>query len=134
LIGHTLGHAAVAIRHGEGWRMLAGDAYFHYREMDLKEPWCTPGLRAYQWLMDKDRRARLMNQRRLRELRATHPEVDIFCSHDPTEFQRLARRSMAELPEPVPPMERYEISDSGVRIVRPEDLARHHGGNRPTRH
>ncbi len=130
LVGHTLGHAAVALRRDNGWLLQAGDAYFHYREMDLGAPWCTPGLRAYQWMMEKDRRARLANQRRLRELRARHPEVDICCAHDPTEFQRLAHRPMWELPAPLPPAERYEISESGLHVhPMPGALPGRHDGH-----
>lgn len=91
LVGHTLGHAGIAVQRGEGWLLLAGDAYFFHAEMDPERPWCTPGLRAYQTLMEKDRRSRLANQARLRELRrAQKGLVDIFCSHDVREFERLA--------------------------------------------
>ena len=85
LPGHTHGHAGVAVRGPEGrWLLQAGDAYFHHREMDLHRPWCTPGLRLYQTLMEKDRRKRLANQRRLRDLRRRHgAEVRICCGHDP---------------------------------------------------
>jgi hypothetical protein len=56
--------------------------------------------------------------------------VDICCAHDPVEFQRLAHRPMSEPAPPLPPAERYEISDSGV-YVRPsaEDLARRGDGD-----
>ena len=94
LTGHTLGHAGVALRTRDGWLLQAGDAYFHHREMALTQPWCTPGLRAYQWLMEKDREARLANQARLRQLVAGHPEVAVFCAHDPVEFEGLAQRPM----------------------------------------
>jgi glyoxylase-like metal-dependent hydrolase (beta-lactamase superfamily II) len=94
LRGHTFGHAGVAVkRQGGGWRLLAGDAYFHEREMDLDHPWCTPGLRFYQWMLEKDRAARFENQARLRELRRGHGDaVDLFCSHDVAEFERLSGR------------------------------------------
>jgi glyoxylase-like metal-dependent hydrolase (beta-lactamase superfamily II) len=98
LPGHTFGHAAVAVRAGAGWKLLAGDAYFHHAEMDPLEPHCTPGLRFYQWMMEKDRAARLENQERLRWLRRDHAgEVELFCSHDVAEFERYSGRS-AELP------------------------------------
>src|SRR5690606_19609987 len=98
LIGHTLGHAGVAIRDGERWLLAAGDAYFYADEMDLQHPRCTPGLRLYQWMMEKRRADRLDNQRRLRELHAIRGQsLEIFCSHDVTEFERLAGVS-AELP------------------------------------
>ncbi len=97
LVGHTLGHAGVAVRSAGGWLFLAGDAYFYRREMDPARPSCTPGLRLYQWMMEKDRRARLDNQRRLRALREERgSEVTLVCSHDVVEFEHLAGRSHAE--------------------------------------
>jgi glyoxylase-like metal-dependent hydrolase (beta-lactamase superfamily II) len=94
LIGHTLGHAGVAVDRGvDGWLLHAGDAYFWHGEMEPDQPWCTPGLTAYQAMMEKDRHARLENQRRLRALRRDHGEhVTIFCAHDPTEYERLGAR------------------------------------------
>jgi hypothetical protein len=68
----------------------------------LVRPTCTPGLRFYQWMMEKDRGLRLLNQRRLRELRASNAQVQIHCSHDPVEFERIAGRRMGELPERAP--------------------------------
>jgi hypothetical protein len=50
---------------------------------------CTPGLRAYQTMMEVDRRQRLGNQARLRELSIAHrDEVRIVCAHDPVELER----------------------------------------------
>jgi glyoxylase-like metal-dependent hydrolase (beta-lactamase superfamily II) len=98
LPGHTFGHAGVAIRQDGRWLLQAGDAYFHHREMDLHEPWCTPGLRMYQTLMEKDRKARFANQARLRDLRRRHgDEIEIFCAHDPAEYERLTGHPL-ELP------------------------------------
>ena len=98
LIGHTLGHAGVAVRLESRWLFDAGDAYFYGAEMDTERPRCTPGLRFYQWMMEKDRAMRLANQERLRDLlRAQGSAVDIFCSHDMSEFERLAGVS-PELP------------------------------------
>ena len=95
LLGHTYGHAGVAIeREGGDWLLLAGDAYFFYREM-VPEPGCTPGLRFYLWMMEKDRRARLWNQERLRQLRAAYEdEIEIICSHDVVELEHLTGRSV----------------------------------------
>jgi glyoxylase-like metal-dependent hydrolase (beta-lactamase superfamily II) len=90
LVGHTLGHAGVAVATEGGWLLQAGDAYFHRDEMDVARPHCPPGLRFYQWMMEKNRRARLWNQERLRELRRQHGgEVTILCAHDPVEFEHL---------------------------------------------
>lgn len=92
LIGHTLGHAGVAVDVGGGqWLLQAGDAYFYHAEMNLDQPYCTPGLRFYQWLMEKGRHARLANQQRLRELkRACGAAVNIMSSHDVKEFEMAA--------------------------------------------
>ncbi|HEU4410012.1 MAG TPA: MBL fold metallo-hydrolase [Polyangiaceae bacterium] len=93
LVGHTLGHAGVAVRRDHDWILLAGDAYFYHAEMDPARPRCTPGLRFYQTLMEKDRRARLLNQARLRALRRDQGDkVTIVCAHDLREFERAARR------------------------------------------
>lgn len=95
LVGHTLGHAGVAVRRDDGrFILLAGDAYFYHREIDPVRPYCTPGLRLYQTLMEKDRRMRLWNQNRLRQLVATYGnEVLVVSSHDVVEFERFAGRA-----------------------------------------
>jgi glyoxylase-like metal-dependent hydrolase (beta-lactamase superfamily II) len=93
LVGHTFGHAGIAVQGDDGWLLLAGDAYFFHREMDAAHPWCTPGLRFYQWMMEKNRGDRLANQQRLRELVFRHgDEVTVVCSHDPVEFERSSGR------------------------------------------
>ena len=98
LIGHTLGHAGVAIeRTGGNWLLQAGDAYFYHAEMDLERPRCTPGLRFYQWMMQQDARARIANQHRLRELKRAHGRaVRIMSSHDAMEFERAAHRPVGQ--------------------------------------
>jgi glyoxylase-like metal-dependent hydrolase (beta-lactamase superfamily II) len=94
LIGHTLGHTGVAIDLGERWLLHAGDAYFYAAEMSATRPYCPPGLRVYQWLMQKHGPARMWNQDRLRRLRRSQRDrVRVFCSHDVTEFERLSGRS-----------------------------------------
>ncbi|GAB6197302.1 MBL fold metallo-hydrolase [Lysobacter xanthus] len=94
LPGHTHGHVGVAVRNGGRWLLDAGDAYFHHAEMDPLRPHCTPGLRFYQWMLEKDRSARLGNQKRLRALHRDQPgDIDLFCSHDVLEFERIAGRS-----------------------------------------
>lgn len=101
LRGHTFGHAGVAVRDQDGWLLQAGDAYFHHGEMDLARPHCTPGLRFYQWMLEKDRRARLANQARLRQLKGEHGlEVRITSSHDTVEFEQLAHRALSVPIEP----------------------------------
>ena len=95
LPGHTFGHAGIAIRTPERWLLQAGDAYFYHREMDVAHPWCTAGLRFYQTMLEKDRKARLGNQERLRHLRKAHGfEVEVFCAHDPVEYEHLTGHSL----------------------------------------
>lgn len=91
LRGHTLGHAGVAVQGPDGWMLHAGDAYFFREEVRRPERRCTPGLRAYQKLMEADRPARLRNQARLRAL-SLDPgaRVKIVCGHDAVELEAAA--------------------------------------------
>jgi len=108
LAGHTLGHAGVAVESEGGWLLHAGDAYFYRQEMQPRNPGCTPGLRAYQRLMEKDRGLRLNNQARLRDLARDHGgDVTIFSAHDAVEFETLAGR-----PANVPARLEREISQA----------------------
>lgn len=94
LPGHSCGHAGVAVQAGGRWHLHAGDAYLHHAEMDPLRPHSTPGLRLYQRLMQQNAPARRESQQRLQKLRHDHAgEVDIFCSHDVLEFERLSGRS-----------------------------------------
>ena len=90
LPGHTWGHAGVAIRRDDGrWLLHAGDAYFYRGEMREAQRRCTPGLRAYQRLMEVDAVSRMRNQERLRMLSIDHRDkVDVTCAHDPVELER----------------------------------------------
>ncbi|HEY0027346.1 MAG TPA: MBL fold metallo-hydrolase [Allosphingosinicella sp.] len=91
LPGHTWGHAGVAVDTGEGWLLHAGDAYFYRGEMRGEKRKCTPGLRAYQTMMEVDRAQRLSNQERLRRLSVEKAgEVRILCAHDVVEFEAAA--------------------------------------------
>jgi glyoxylase-like metal-dependent hydrolase (beta-lactamase superfamily II) len=86
LVGHTRGHCGVAVQTKKRWLLLAGDAYFYHGEKQLR-PVCPPGARLYQKMVEADRAARLNNQERIRELVSRHGrEIDVFCSHDLTEF------------------------------------------------
>jgi glyoxylase-like metal-dependent hydrolase (beta-lactamase superfamily II) len=106
LPGHSRGHAGVAtrVRDAEagtgraGWLLHAGDTYFFRHEIDPVAPRSTPGLARFQARLDVDRSARLRNQARLRELAGAHgDEIEMFCSHDPVEFDRYRKR-----PQPGP--------------------------------
>jgi glyoxylase-like metal-dependent hydrolase (beta-lactamase superfamily II) len=100
LAGHTRGHAGIAIQTPEGWLLHAGDAYFYRHEMNSPQRHCTPGLRAYQWMMEVDRKARIYNQDRLHALSLDRSKnVRLFCSHDAIEFEAFADDSTAKTRE-----------------------------------
>jgi glyoxylase-like metal-dependent hydrolase (beta-lactamase superfamily II) len=86
LAGHTRGHTAVAVHGADGWLLHAGDAYFSRGEVHAEKRQGPPLLRAFQTLMEVDRKARLENQRRLRDLARSEPAVHIFSAHDPREL------------------------------------------------
>lgn len=88
LKGHTWGHAGVAVQTSEGWLLHAGDAYFYRDEVRRTERRCTPGLRAYQTMMEVDRASRLQNQARLRDLSLDrNAGVRMICAHDVVEYE-----------------------------------------------
>ena len=94
LYGHSPGHCAIAVDAGERWLLHCGDAYFFEGEVDPAGRRSTRGLDAFQWLTQVDGKERIRNQRRLRELNRDHgDQIDVFCAHDPTEFEALAQRS-----------------------------------------
>jgi glyoxylase-like metal-dependent hydrolase (beta-lactamase superfamily II) len=101
LVGHTVGHCAVAVNTGSKWLLHAGDAYFFHGEMDATGRHCPPGLRVLQTFFEANRRDRLGNQERLRQLAAAQKgQVEVFCAHDVTEWKRLAEAARKR-PEPV---------------------------------
>lgn len=91
LPGHTWGHAGVAVDTHDGWLLHAGDAYFYRGEVRRPDRDCTPGLRAYQTMMEVDRDARMANQERVRVLSVEHRDkVRVICAHDIVEYERAA--------------------------------------------
>lgn len=90
LIGHTIGHAGIAIETARGWLLHAGDAYVHSSEMERASG--LPRMAHYQDILDNDHEARVANRDRLRTL-ACDPDANtrVFCSHDPVELARLQK-------------------------------------------
>lgn len=83
LVGHSAGHAGVAVNTADGWLLHCGDAYFHQGEV-ATPPSCPHGLRIFQSVVQNDGKARRHNQARLRELaRDRGADVRLICSHDP---------------------------------------------------
>lgn len=87
LAGHTRGHAGVAVQSDDGWMLNAGDAYF-FRD-EIESAYCPPGLAQFERIVQMVSAPRKENQQRLRELRRDHPEVTVFCAHDPVELQQF---------------------------------------------
>jgi glyoxylase-like metal-dependent hydrolase (beta-lactamase superfamily II) len=90
LVGHSMGHAGIAVNTAEGWLLHCGDAYFHRDEVATPHS-CPPGLRVFQNLVGHDGGARRHNQERLRELARDHDDLRLICSHDPEQLDALAR-------------------------------------------
>jgi glyoxylase-like metal-dependent hydrolase (beta-lactamase superfamily II) len=95
LVGHSAGHAGVAVRTGEGWLLHCGDAYFHRAEVETPHS-CPPGLRLFEVLVGHDAKARRHNQDRLRALaHERRDDVRLICSHDPDLFDTARNRPAA---------------------------------------
>lgn len=86
LTGHSRGQTGIAIRQGDGWLLHAGDSYFDYREVKQPKRECAPILEVFEFFNQDDKRQRVYNQDRLRQLAATHREVTMMSAHDPFEF------------------------------------------------
>lgn len=92
LLGHTRGHAGIAVKTERGWLLHAGDAYFAHEEVHGRRWRCPPGLALFQTIRETDGHTRIANQRRLRELiRDQHAEVQVLCAHDTTELDAALR-------------------------------------------
>ena len=99
--GHSRGHSAIAVDTGHGWLVHAGDAYFHHcvpvRGDTSGMPWA---LRRIERFIAFDSKSVRANHAILQEL-AKHPDVTIFSSHDPVEYERL-RTASERTPAPEP--------------------------------
>jgi glyoxylase-like metal-dependent hydrolase (beta-lactamase superfamily II) len=103
LAGHSVGHAAIAVRQQQGWLLHAGDAYYHRGQIKADEARCPLVLRLFEWFGQFDGKLRVKNQQRLRELVASHPEVTVFCAHDPVELSRCrSARSLVRMTQSSP--------------------------------
>ncbi|WP_436493529.1 MBL fold metallo-hydrolase [Actinokineospora sp. HUAS TT18] len=90
LVGHTHGHVGVAVKGDDGWLLHAGDSFFHRSEVDPAEGPMPPLLATFESLMQVDKKSRLANQVRLRELVRDHgSEVRAFSAHDAVSLRRM---------------------------------------------
>lgn len=85
LPGHTHGHFGVAVKAADEWLLHAGDAYYSLDELrtERKKDWLRE---TYRGLVHFDAETAFATQGRLAELKKAHPQVRLFCSHDPREF------------------------------------------------
>ncbi len=87
LPGHTRGHAGVAIEGDQKTLFFAGDAYLHRNQiLGIKPPLYV---KLYNKFMQVDLDSFESNLNRLIDLQRSDKQVDIFCSHDPEEFDCL---------------------------------------------
>ena len=93
LFGHTMGHCGVAVQSTRGWMLHAGDAYFDADEVKLPQRRCALQVGLFQMINQTHRGLRLHNQARLRAFTAEHPEVQVFCAHNPWELEDAQRQS-----------------------------------------
>jgi glyoxylase-like metal-dependent hydrolase (beta-lactamase superfamily II) len=93
LAGHTRGHCAVAVHSGDRWLIHAGDGYFHGGVVhpDLGPP--GRYLSTFERGVAVHRKLLAANHARLAEIARTRHDVDVFCAHDPAEFERLREPS-----------------------------------------
>jgi glyoxylase-like metal-dependent hydrolase (beta-lactamase superfamily II) len=103
LHGHSAGHCGVAVKTGGTWLLLAGDAYFHHAEIDVRRPRCPGMLRVYRNVYQWDQRTRIRNEERLRELVRDYGgpggRVRVINSHDPWYLEGRARlQKVGEVP------------------------------------
>lgn len=90
LPGHTKGHMGVAVRGENKWLLHCGDAYFHRGQIH-GSPEMPKALELFEQAIQTIPQQRRDSLTRLQELAQRHgDEVDIFCAHDPVEFDRLA--------------------------------------------
>ncbi|MBI4815028.1 MAG: MBL fold metallo-hydrolase [Deltaproteobacteria bacterium] len=92
LVGHTRGHAGVAVSTDRGWLFHAGDAYFSEGQIRPESPSCPPALSLFQSIIAMDDHDRLTNTERLAEL-ARSKEVSVFSAHDVRELSPLVKGS-----------------------------------------
>lgn len=95
LVGHSRGHAGVAVESDRGWLLHAGDAYFH-RDQMREPPSCPPLLTFFQRTVAIDRAAMRANQARLRELACDGTaDVRMFSAHDGHELEAYREEALA---------------------------------------
>jgi glyoxylase-like metal-dependent hydrolase (beta-lactamase superfamily II) len=89
--GHTRGHSAIIVRARDRWLVHAGDAYFHANAVTGGA--VPVGFVAFERLTQTVPAARRASVAALRQLRASYPDVDVFCAHDVAEYAAMQARN-----------------------------------------
>lgn len=100
LPGHTRGHVAVVVQHGERVLVHAGDLYMHRDQLTTAGAKAPAALCVFQRVVDFDSALRRDNLERLRALRS-EPGVEVFCAHDAVEFAAVAARTKLSSARPI---------------------------------
>lgn len=83
LFGHTSGHCGVAIEQDGKKTLYAADAFFTKAELTTYD---HPATEAAAGGAENDA-LRAQNFKKLKQLFQAHPEIEIFCYHDPEELK-----------------------------------------------
>jgi len=86
LVGHTRGHAGVAIKDGDNYLFHCGDAYNSHLQVHPYFPKTPAFIKVYERFAQVDYKKHNNCITRLRKLKENHPEIKLFCAHDPFEF------------------------------------------------
>jgi glyoxylase-like metal-dependent hydrolase (beta-lactamase superfamily II) len=92
LTGHTRGHCMVAVRLDDHWLLHCGDGYGYHGQIDPLNPHLPPYGRIAKAIVSLSRVLKPLyaHAPRLQKLlREDGDEVQLFCSHDPHDFDRF---------------------------------------------
>ena len=87
--GHTRGHSAILVNTGARWLVHAGDAYFHRNSVEGARG-LPIGVAAFERATQTIPAARRASVAALRQLRESYSDIELFCAHDPREYDALA--------------------------------------------
>jgi glyoxylase-like metal-dependent hydrolase (beta-lactamase superfamily II) len=89
LPGHTAGHFGVAVQENKGWWLHAGDAYYDRQALEESAA-PSVAVRMVGKMLNLNYGRAMLTMARLSELAKRDPDVRVFCSHDPSEFEAPA--------------------------------------------
>ena len=84
LFGHTRGHCGVLLRSNDAALLHVGDTYYDSSELESDGSFL---FRRFRASVDQDARAAGDARRTVARWKRENPEVRLFSSHDPAEFE-----------------------------------------------